>query len=99
MNDLSNFIKAWEESGDIAVVLEKGLTLPPADKVQTYLASLPQADHDRILQALTHAMIALEEHAANLAKDLAATKKQIDQNVKNSKASLSYMSADTIRKK
>ena len=99
MNDLTNFIKAWEESGDIAAVLEKGLALPPADKVQSYLASLPQADHDKIRQSLTNAMIALEEYSASLIKDLASTKTQIDQNVKNSKASLSYMSADNIRKK
>lgn len=99
MNDLTNFIKVWEESGDIAAVLEKGLTLPPADKVQSYLASLPQADSDKIRQSLTNAMIALEEYSSGLIKDLASTKAQIDQNVKNSKASQSYMSADNIRKK
>lgn len=99
MDDLKTFIRTWEESGDIATVLEKGLTLPAADKVQTYLASLPQAEHDRIRQLLTNAMIALEEYSANLIKELDATKSQIDQNVKNSKASLSYLSADKIRRK
>jgi hypothetical protein len=98
MNDLTNFIKAWEESGDIAAVLEKGLALPPVDKMQSYLASLPQADHDKIRQSLTNAMIALEEYSAGLLEELASTKAQIDQNVKNTKASLSYMSADKIRK-
>ena len=99
MDDLRTFIKTWEESGDIAVILEKGLTLPAADKVQSYLASLPPAEHDKIRQTLTNAMIALEEYSAKLVKDLASTKTEIDQSNKTTKANLSYLSADTIRRK
>ncbi len=99
MDELKLFIAEWDKAGDIAVILEKGLKLPPADKVQSYLASLPETESDRIRQSLTSAMIALEEHSANLARELAETQEQIDRNVKNKKASLSYLSADTIRRK
>ena len=99
MDDLKTFIKAWDETGDIADILEKGLSLPAADKVQAFLASLPADEQDRIRKSLTNAMIALEDYSASLARDLADTKAQMDQSAKTAKASLTYMSAGNPRKR
>lgn len=99
MNDLKTFIKTWDETGDIADILEKGLSLPPADKVQEFLASLPADEQDKIRKSLTNAMIALEDYSATLARNLADTKAQMDQSAKTAKASLTYLSAGTTRKK
>lgn len=99
MDDLKTFIAAWDEAGDIAVILERGLTLPSADKVQAFLASLPPAEHDKIRTSLTHAMIALEEYSAHLVKELADTKAQMDQSARSTKASLTYMSTGANRNK
>lgn len=99
MDQLRTFIAAWEESGDIASVIEQGLALPPAAEAQSYLASLPPTERDRLTKSLSGAMIALEEYAAHLAKDQAATKAQIDQSMKTAKACLSYTSAGSTRRK
>jgi hypothetical protein len=99
MDDLKTFIKTWEETGSIAAILEKGVSLPPADEVQSYLAGLPEADREGIKQTLATTMIALEEYAAALEKENALIKAQLDQNLKNAKACLSYNSADFINRK
>lgn len=99
MDELKTYIKTWEETGSIAAILEKGLTLPPPEKVQSYLAGLPPAERDGIRQKLATTMIALEEYAAALEKENALIKAQLDQNLKTAKACLSYNSADLINRK
>ena len=99
MDDLKNFIATWEETGDISVILEKGLSLPPADKVLSFLASRPEAEQAHIRQSLAHAMAALEDYTASLEKEAADIKSKIDQSVRTAKACLSYSSADTTSRR
>lgn len=99
MDDLKAFIKTWEETGSIAAILEKGLSLPEADKVQSYLAGLPETEQKSIRQTLATTMIALEEYATTLERENALIKAQLDQNLKNAKACLSYNSADLMNRK
>lgn len=99
MDDLNNFIQVWRETGDMATVLEKGLSLPAPEKVQVYLASLPPMEAEKIRISLTQAMIALEEYSANLARNLADTKAQMDASARTTKASLIYLSTATSGKK
>lgn len=99
MDDLRTFISTWEETGSIAVVLEKGLLLPPADQVQSFLASLPADEQETIRASLTRAMVALETYAVDLERETAEIKDQINQTVKSAQACLSYNSADKIKRK
>lgn len=95
MEDLRSFIAAWEETGDISAVIDRGLTLPPADQVQSFLATCPEAERMQIRHSLETAMTALEVYAASLEKEAAEIKTKIDQSVKTAKACLSYNSAGT----
>ncbi len=99
MDELRTFISTWEETGSIAVVLEKGLTLPPADQVQSFLASLPADESEKIRSSLTTAMAALETYAVELEKETAGIKEQINQTVKSAQACLSYDTVDKINRK
>jgi hypothetical protein len=99
MDDLKTFIAEWEKTGDISVVLEKGLTLPPADQVQSFLASRPEAEQTQIRRSLENAMTALEAYTASLETEAADIKSRIDQSVKTAKACMSYNSAETISRR
>lgn len=99
MDTLRTFIQTWDETGSITAVLEKGLTLPPADEVQSFLAALPETEQDKFKVSLASAMIALETYAVNLEKETAEIKAQINQTVQTAKACLSYNSADKIKRK
>lgn len=99
MDELKVFIQSWETDGDIARILEKGLALPPAEKVQSYLASLPEAESLKIRSALEKIMSALDHYATSLERETAAIKEKLDQSRASAKACLSYDSADVIHRK
>ncbi len=99
MDEFKTFIKTWEETGSAAVILEKGLTLPPADKVQSFLSSLPDAEQAHVRDSLIKAMAALERYAVELEQEAASVKDQINQTVQSAKACLSYDTADKFKRK
>jgi transcription elongation GreA/GreB family factor len=99
MENLKTFVKMWEETGDIAKILEKGIALPAPDVVQAHLDTLTEDERARILKCIADAVDALTRHIADLEAGKMETQNQIDTSLKTAQACLSYNETGKTEKK
>jgi hypothetical protein len=90
MNTLRLLGEKWEETGDIAEILDIAASLPPPEDIETQLASLPEAEQARLRNILQTIYAALPAHIAQLEKEAADLREQMDQAKRATKACLVY---------
>lgn len=90
MKELIEFVETWEKSRDADALLAKSVSLPSAESIQSYLASLPSDQQSKLRNTLNEAMEALSVHASQMEDEISKLKGQIDQNLQSKAANLAY---------
>lgn len=90
MKDLIEFVETWEKEKNAEALIAKDISLPSAENIQSYLASLSSTERSRITQTLSDAMEALSTHTIGMEDEISSLKGQIDQNLQSKAANLAY---------
>ena len=90
---VERFLKAWDEKESIEHFLMHYASLPPAELVHEYLASLPQLKQDAIKSKLEEIATNLTRHVDILKKDIDIVASEIKQRQENAEACASYEKA------
>lgn len=99
MDDLKRFMKVWEETGDIAAVLESGIALPDADAIRSHLDTVPAPDRDAIQLALRSALNQAIALTATLETAQGSLKEQLDGLARSAEACVAYGAASNRNKR
>lgn len=98
MGKISEFMKVWDETKDVSVLLDKGITLPNTDDIRTQISSLPLDEQTRIQSALSEALVQLISLTEKLEKEQAALKVQMENVGKSAEALVAYKAAERTGK-
>lgn len=90
MNELDRFLKKWEETKSIQVLLDSRLDLPDQETVQHYLSSLSSDRQAEIIKVLGDVADAMALHLENVELEASDIRSQLDQQNQNINACLSY---------
>ncbi len=95
MDSLKNLLESWRVDKDIEKLIGADFTLDP-QKIQAFLDASAPIDRKRISEELSLIAQELDNFIAQVEQMKNDIQSQLDKNVNNTKACLSYTSAETL---